>query len=237
MSCQDRILLSRSIGSEEGLKVRVSGGSRKQTMEETQVYEWREERSRASSNVFDTFLRALSASSHDGNHWALGIFLLQCTGVGGLWSLPWTLDLLATDAAQWVLHVLRQGKVVTFHIVLWYSMLTNSGSPGLSMTSPRCLFGSVSLGEKVVIAGGTDAWGSILSSAELYNSELQAWVTLPTTNRSRKMCSGGFMDKKFYVIGGMASNTEVLTRGKEYEMEKVTGVKGEVNDRVDTQGT
>ena len=89
-------------------------------------------------------------------------------------------------------------KVVTSHIVLTYSMLTNSWSPGLSMTSPRCLFGSVSLGEKAVIAGRTDARGNILSSAELYNSELQAWVTLPTMNRSRKMCSGEFMDKKFY---------------------------------------
>ena len=56
----------------------------------------------------------------------------------------------------------------------------------------------------MVIARGTDARSNILSSAELYNSELQAWVTLPTTNMSRKMCSGVFMEKKFYVIGGMA---------------------------------
>lgn len=112
------------------------------------------------------------------------------------------------------------GKVVTSHIVLRYSILTNSWSPGIGMKSPRCLFGSASLGEKAVVAGGTDASGNILSSAELYNSELQTWVTLPSMNTPRKMCSGVFMDKKFYVIGGMASNTEVLTCGEEYDLEK-----------------
>jgi len=112
------------------------------------------------------------------------------------------------------------GKVVTSHIVLKYSILTNSWSPGVGMTVPRCLFGSASLGEKAIIAGGTDAFGNILSSAELYNSEQQTWVTLPSMNRPRKLCSGVFMDKKFYVIGGMASNTEVLTCGEEYDLDK-----------------
>ncbi|PKA51315.1 F-box/kelch-repeat protein SKIP11 [Apostasia shenzhenica] len=112
------------------------------------------------------------------------------------------------------------GKEVTSHIVLRYSILTNSWSPGKEMNSPRCLFGSASLGEKAIVAGGTDARGNILSSAELYNSELQTWETLPSMNVSRKMCSGVFMDGKFYVIGGMMSNTEVLTCGEEYDLER-----------------
>ncbi|ONK65217.1 uncharacterized protein A4U43_C07F34880 [Asparagus officinalis] len=112
------------------------------------------------------------------------------------------------------------GKVVLSHIVLKYSILTNSWSPGVGMTSPRCLFGSASLGEKAIIAGGTDAFGNILSSAELYNCELQSWFTLPSMNTPRKMCSGVFMDNKFYVIGGMASNTKVLTCGEEYDLER-----------------
>lgn len=110
------------------------------------------------------------------------------------------------------------GKEVTSHIVLRYSILTNSWSPGKEMNSPRCLFGSASLGEKAIVAGGTDARGNILSSAELYNSELQTWETLPSMNRPRKMCSGVFMDGKFLVIGGVASNTEVLTCGEEYDL-------------------
>ncbi|KAJ8461220.1 hypothetical protein OPV22_034146 [Ensete ventricosum] len=106
------------------------------------------------------------------------------------------------------------------HIVLRYSILTNSWSQGIEMNSPRCLFGSASFGEVAIVAGGVDAQNTILSSAELYNSEAQTWVTLPSMNKRRKMCSGVFMDNKFYVIGGMRSSTELLTCGEEYDMEK-----------------
>ncbi|KAK8941835.1 F-box/kelch-repeat protein SKIP11 [Platanthera guangdongensis] len=114
------------------------------------------------------------------------------------------------------------GKEVTAHIVLRYSILTNSWSPGVGMNSPRCLFGSASFGEKAIVCGGSDAHGAILSSAELYNSETRTWTTLPSMNRPRKMCSGVFMDNKFYVIGGMASNTELLTCGEEFDPERGT---------------
>ncbi|XP_042374104.1 F-box/kelch-repeat protein SKIP11-like isoform X1 [Zingiber officinale] len=108
------------------------------------------------------------------------------------------------------------------HIVLRYSLLTNSWSQSIEMNCPRCLFGSASFGEKAIIAGGTDAQGTILSSAELYNSETQSWETLPSMNKPRKMCSGAFMDNKFYVIGGMSSPTEFLTCGEEYDLIKHT---------------
>ncbi|OAY80850.1 F-box/kelch-repeat protein SKIP11-like [Ananas comosus] len=106
------------------------------------------------------------------------------------------------------------------HVVLRYSILTNTWSMGAVMNSPRCLFGSASFGEKAIIAGGTNTNGTILSSAELYNSETKTWTTLPSMIRARKMCSGVFMDDKFYVIGGMASNTQVLTCGEEYDLER-----------------
>ncbi|KAJ0975241.1 hypothetical protein J5N97_017206 [Dioscorea zingiberensis] len=112
------------------------------------------------------------------------------------------------------------GKEVTAHIVLRYSILTNSWTDGEAMNYPRCLFGSASLGEKAIVAGGTDAHGTILSSAELYNSETRTWVTLPSMNKPRKMCSGVFMDGKFYVIGGMSSSTQLLTCGEEYDLKK-----------------
>ncbi|XP_020583255.1 F-box/kelch-repeat protein SKIP11-like [Phalaenopsis equestris] len=114
------------------------------------------------------------------------------------------------------------GKEEISHIVRRYTILTNSWSHGVTMNSPRCLFGSASVGEKAIVAGGSDANGTILSSAELYNSETQTWTTLPSMNRPRKMCSGVFMDKKFYVIGGMASNTELLTCGEEFDPDKGT---------------
>ncbi|KAL6633546.1 hypothetical protein ACP70R_026217 [Stipagrostis hirtigluma subsp. patula] len=114
------------------------------------------------------------------------------------------------------------GKEIMSHIILSYSILTNSWSRGVEMNAPRCLFGSASFGEKAIIAGGMDADGRVLRSAELYNSETKRWITLPSMNKARRMCSGVFMDGKFYVIGGMASNTEVLTCGEEFDLDNGT---------------
>lgn len=115
------------------------------------------------------------------------------------------------------------GKEVTCHVINRYSLPTNSWSPGTRMNAPRCLFGSASLGEIAILAGGCDSQGGILSSAELYNSETQTWETLPCMNKPRKMCSGVFMDGKFYVIGGIGgSDSKVLKCGEEYNLETRT---------------
>ncbi|KAG2554425.1 hypothetical protein PVAP13_9KG610500 [Panicum virgatum] len=97
-------------------------------------------------------------------------------------------------------------------IVFRYSILTNSWTRADAMNSPRCLFGSTSVGEKAFVAGGTDSLGTILSSAEMYDSESHTWTPLPSMNRARKMCSGVFMDGKFYVIGGVANNNKDLKK-------------------------
>lgn len=65
------------------------------------------------------------------------------------------------------------------HIVFRYSILTNSWTRADPMNSPRCLFGSTSVGEKAYVAGGTDASGKILSSAEMYDSETHIWTPFP----------------------------------------------------------
>ncbi|KAE8661419.1 F-box/kelch-repeat protein SKIP11 [Hibiscus syriacus] len=111
------------------------------------------------------------------------------------------------------------GKEVTSLVIYRYSILTNSWTSGISMNAPRCLFGSASLGEIAILAGGCDSQGNILSSAEMYNSETQKWETLPSMNKPRKMCSGVFMDRKFYVIGGVGKDTRVLTSGEEYDLQ------------------
>ncbi|XP_059445882.1 F-box/kelch-repeat protein SKIP11-like [Corylus avellana] len=115
------------------------------------------------------------------------------------------------------------GKEVTSHVIYRYSLLTNSWSSGMRMNAPRCLFGSASLGEIAILAGGCDSQGEILSSAELYNSETQTWETLPSMTKPRKMCSGVFMDGKFYVIGGIGGpESKVLACGEEYNLETKT---------------
>ncbi|PSR96656.1 F-box/kelch-repeat protein, partial [Actinidia chinensis var. chinensis] len=64
---------------------------------------------------------------------------------------------------------------------------------------------------------------NILSSVELYNSDTGMWVTLPNMNKARKMCSGVFMDGKFYVIGGIGvGNPNLLTCGEVYDLDTMT---------------
>ena len=112
------------------------------------------------------------------------------------------------------------GKEVMSHVIYKYSILTNSWSSGMSMNAPRCLFGSASLGEIAILAGGCDSQGNILASAELYNSETGTWEMLPCMNKPRKMCSGVFMDGKFYVIGGVGgSDSKPLPCGEEYNLQ------------------
>ncbi|KAJ8773696.1 hypothetical protein K2173_006346 [Erythroxylum novogranatense] len=112
------------------------------------------------------------------------------------------------------------GKEVMSHVIYRYSILTNSWSSGRRMNAPRCLFGSASLGEIAILAGGCDSQGNILSSAEMYNSEMQTWEPLPSMNKPRKMCSAVFMDGKFYVIGGIGgSDARLLRCGEEYDLE------------------
>ncbi|KAK9074603.1 hypothetical protein SSX86_007201 [Deinandra increscens subsp. villosa] len=111
------------------------------------------------------------------------------------------------------------GKEVLDHVIYKYSLLTNSWSFGQLMKEPRCLFGSASLGEVAIVAGGTDPNGKIVNSAELYNSVSGTWETLPNMLKPRKMCSGVFMDNKFYVIGGIGgSDMKPLTCGEEYDL-------------------
>lgn len=119
-------------------------------------------------------------------------------------------------------NILVFGKRVEAHVVLRYSLLTNSWTTGEMMNTPRCLFGSASFGEKAIVAGGIGENGA-LSSAELYDSEMRTWTTLPSMNRARQMCSGFFMDGKFYVIGGKAEkHNEVLSCAEEFDLENGT---------------
>ncbi|KAH6755428.1 Galactose oxidase/kelch repeat superfamily protein [Perilla frutescens var. hirtella] len=111
------------------------------------------------------------------------------------------------------------GRDATSHVIYQYSLLTNTWTTGMSMNEPRCLFGSASLGEVAILAGGCDSHGHILSSAELYNSETRMWNTLPSMKKARKMCSAVFMDGKFYVIGGIGgADSKLLTCGEEYDL-------------------
>lgn len=111
------------------------------------------------------------------------------------------------------------GREITGLAIYKYSILTNSWLKGMKMNTPRCLFGSASLGEIAILAGGCDQHGNILSSSELYNSDTGTWEVLPDMNTPRRMCSAVFMDEKFYVLGGVGvDKTTQLTCGEEFDL-------------------
>ncbi|CAI8600849.1 unnamed protein product [Vicia faba] len=111
------------------------------------------------------------------------------------------------------------GKELMAPKIYKYSLLTNTWSIGKMLNTPRYLFASASLGGIAILAGGCDLHGNILSSAELYNSDIGKWKNLPNMNKARKMCSGVFMNGKFYVVGGIAADKITqLTCGEEFDM-------------------
>ncbi|XP_052176421.1 F-box/kelch-repeat protein At1g74510 isoform X2 [Diospyros lotus] len=115
------------------------------------------------------------------------------------------------------------GKEIMSPVVYKYSILTNSWTLGAGMNEPRCLFGSASLGNIAIVAGGCDPRGNILRSVELYNSDTGTWMTLPSMNRPRKLCSAVFMDGKFFVMGGIGvGNPNLLTCGEVYDLKTRT---------------
>ncbi|KHN38773.1 F-box/kelch-repeat protein [Glycine soja] len=102
---------------------------------------------------------------------------------------------------------------------IWkYSLISRGWVKCKEMNHPRCLFGSGSLGSIAIVAGGSDKYGNVLESAELYDSNSGTWKLLPNMHTPRRLCSGFFMDGKFYVIGGMSSPTVSLTCGEEYDL-------------------
>ncbi|KAG2324228.1 hypothetical protein Bca4012_038760 [Brassica carinata] len=115
------------------------------------------------------------------------------------------------------------GKEIMSHVIYKYSILSNTWTSGMQMNAPRCLFGSASLGEIAVIAGGCGPRGQILNSAEIYNSETGEWSVIPSMNKARKMCSSVFMDGNFYVLGGIGEgNSNMLMCGEVYDLKKRT---------------
>ncbi|GAU12714.1 hypothetical protein TSUD_122060 [Trifolium subterraneum] len=111
------------------------------------------------------------------------------------------------------------GRELSGPAIYKYSILTNSWSKGMKMNTPRCLFGSASVGEIAILAGGCDQHGNTLSSSELYNSDIGTWEVLPDMNTPRRMCSAVFMDGKFYVLGGVGvDKTTQLTCGEEFDL-------------------
>lgn len=107
-----------------------------------------------------------------------------------------------------------------FDFAIWkYSLISHDWVRVGGMNRARCLFGSGTLGTIAIVAGGSDKNGNVLKSAEMYDSTTGTWEVLPSMHTQRRLCSGFFMDGKFYVIGGMTNAIVPLTCGEEYDLE------------------
>ncbi|GLJ10450.1 hypothetical protein SUGI_0128340 [Cryptomeria japonica] len=105
-------------------------------------------------------------------------------------------------------------------LVIWrYDLLSNKWYKGPAMLNPRYLYASASFGSFGFVAGGISATGELLNTAERYDCDNQRWEPLENMNKKRKLCSGCYMDGKFYVIGGTGEEGD-LSCGEVYDFEK-----------------
>ncbi|XP_006359067.1 F-box/kelch-repeat protein At3g27150-like [Solanum tuberosum] len=115
-------------------------------------------------------------------------------------------------------HLLVSGREIDGLVIWRFELATNCWYKGPSMVNPRCLFASATCGTSAFVAGGVGimANSEVYDTAEKYNPDSRSWDPLPRMKRKRKLCSGCYMDKKFYVIGGRNENGE-LTCGEFFD--------------------
>ncbi|KAA8548229.1 hypothetical protein F0562_004510 [Nyssa sinensis] len=115
-------------------------------------------------------------------------------------------------------HLLVSGREIDNLAVWRYELAVNRWFKGPSMINPRCLFASATCGPFAYVAGGIglEPNSEVYNTAEKYNPDTKSWVPLPEMERRRKLCSGCYMDNKFFVIGGQNENGE-LTCGEFYD--------------------
>lgn len=128
----------------------------------------------------------------------------------------YTFDSCDKESAVAGTHLLVTGQSYTGPTVWRYDLHTNEWSKAEKMLKGRCLFASASHGNYAYFAGGSSE-GTVLRSAERYNSLTGQWEPLPDLKENRKWCSGCIMDNKFFVIGGQGSERQALTSGEYYD--------------------
>ncbi|CAL1391440.1 unnamed protein product [Linum trigynum] len=117
-------------------------------------------------------------------------------------------------------HLIISGREIEGVVAWRYQLETNTWNKGPNMIQPRCLFASSSCGatSSAYVAGGVTETGSeVLNTAERYESRTNTWHRLPRMHKRRRLCSGCYMDAKFYVLGGRNESNQLLTCGEAYD--------------------
>ncbi|XP_071734949.1 F-box/kelch-repeat protein At3g27150-like [Rutidosis leptorrhynchoides] len=123
-------------------------------------------------------------------------------------------------------HLLVSGREIFGHTIWRFELAMNKWYKGPEMLYPRCLFASATCGSFAYVAGGVHVVGGpvsgtqpVLSSVEKYDPDSRTWTPLPRMIKPRKLCSGCYIDNRFYVIGGRNNDGE-LTCGEFFDEEK-----------------
>ncbi|KAI3409731.1 uncharacterized protein J3R85_018984 [Psidium guajava] len=116
-------------------------------------------------------------------------------------------------------HLMVSGKEIDGLVIYRYEMTENKWFKGDSMKNPRCLFASATCGNYAFVAGGIGIGSKkeVLNSAEKYDPQTKSWDRLPVMHQRRRMCSGCYMDNKFYVIGGKNEEEKNLTCAEAFD--------------------
>ncbi|XP_031407314.1 F-box/kelch-repeat protein At3g27150 isoform X2 [Punica granatum] len=116
-------------------------------------------------------------------------------------------------------HLIVSGKEMDGLVIWRYELAENRWFKGPLMNNPRCLFASATCGNYAFVAGGIRADGKreVLKTAERYDPESKSWDRLPSMIKKRQYCSGCYMDKKFFVIGGKNEEDQALTCGEMFD--------------------
>ncbi|KAK1271399.1 F-box/kelch-repeat protein [Acorus gramineus] len=119
-------------------------------------------------------------------------------------------------------HLLVFGKEIAGLAVWRYELVPDRWARGPVMSDPRCLFGSANCGSFACVAGGIGEGPrlEVLNSVEMYCPETRSWTPLPRMTKRRKLCSGCFMDGRFYVIGGKDEHDQDLTCGEFFDFRR-----------------
>ncbi|KAJ9540516.1 hypothetical protein OSB04_027022 [Centaurea solstitialis] len=127
-------------------------------------------------------------------------------------------------------HLLVSGREIEGIMIWRYELSMNRWYKGPPMINPRCLFASATCGTSAYVAGGiavaaggggggTSGTQVVHNTVEKYDPETRSWAPLPRMKKPRKLCSGCYMDNRFYVIGGRNDDGE-LTCGEFFDPER-----------------
>ncbi|KAG9446163.1 hypothetical protein H6P81_012291 [Aristolochia fimbriata] len=121
-------------------------------------------------------------------------------------------------------HLLVSGREIDGLVIWRYELDADTWFKSPPMISPRCLFASAGSGRFAYVAGGIGVGHArgVLNTAERYDSKNKSWNPLPEMKKPRKLCSGCFMDNKFYALGGKGEDGGDLFCGEFYDAENRT---------------